>query len=256
MLNGTTKGITKLEGEAHRRVTLQQGFWMGRTEVTVLQWKQFVAATSHVTVAEKTGGANVWLGAGKPPVLTKGACWRNPGLGVEMRDSHPVSSISFNDAMAFCEWLTDCGRKAGVLPANMVLRLPMQAEWEYACRAGTQTRFWWGDSTGDGKGRLNWAGKEDGFELVAPVNSFGARGLSRFGLADMLGNVSEMCFDKSDELQNQRALQNPNSGRKALRGGSFVHKPGSCRSAWRVGSGPDTDTDNTHGFRVVVGPAR
>jgi formylglycine-generating enzyme required for sulfatase activity len=101
--------------------------------------------------------------------------------------------------MASCEWLNEREAKAGRLPTGYKVRLPAEAEWEYACRAGTRTKFWWGETKEGGARRLNWSGSSDGFEFVSPVDHYGERGRNQFGLADMLGNVCEWCLDGYDE---------------------------------------------------------
>jgi formylglycine-generating enzyme required for sulfatase activity len=248
----------KREGEAPRKTRIKDGFWLGRTEVTVGQWKQFVKETGYVTDGEKKDESLVPQGAGNQLAMwamKKGVSWRDPNFGFEMRDDHPVSCISWNDAVAFCEWLTERERKAGRLTAGQGVRLPTEAEWEYACRAGTQTKFWWGDSSEDGQGRLNWLGnaKADGFEFVAPVDSFGARGRNGFGLADMLGNVSEWCLDEFDMTQAHENLWTGYPRLRVLRGGSYNYGgPGNMRCASRHGLSPSSSIC-IYGFRVCVG---
>ncbi|MCX6897380.1 MAG: SUMF1/EgtB/PvdO family nonheme iron enzyme [Verrucomicrobia bacterium] len=249
--NGAAKKGVTFEGETPRKATIKQGFWMGRTEVTIGQWKQFVKETGYVTDGEKQGESYVQA-EGKPWAPKRGVNWRNPDLGFEPRDNHPVSCISWNDAVPFCEWLTEHERKAGRMPAGMVVRLPGEAEWEYACRAGTQTKFWWGDSKEDGKERLNWAGKEDGYEFVAPVDSFGERGRNRFGLTDMLGNVWEWCLDEFDATQAHEDVWRGNRNTRVLRGAEFKYIPALSRCAYRINRNPPL-SDCAIGFRVVVG---
>ncbi|MCX6906661.1 MAG: bifunctional serine/threonine-protein kinase/formylglycine-generating enzyme family protein, partial [Verrucomicrobia bacterium] len=233
LANGAKEEEVKREGEAPRKAAIKQGLWMGRTEVTVGQWKQFVKETSYVTDGEKKGESYVPQGAGKLWALKKGVSWRDPNFEFEMRDDHAVSCISWNDAMAFCEWLDKREQRAGRLVQGYAVRLPKEAEWEYACRAGRQTKFWWGENKEDGKGRLNWSGKDDEYEFVAPVDSFGLGGRNRFGLADMLGNVCEWCLDGYDATQAHEDLWASNSGVRVLRGGSFFSRLGVVRCAAR-----------------------
>ena len=243
--------FVKREGEAPRKATIKQGFWMGRTEVTLGQWKQFVKETGYVTDGEKKGESYAPQPS-KRWAPKKGVSWRNPDFGFEMRDDHAVSCISWNDAKAFCEWLDKHEQRAGRLVQGYAVRLPTEAEWEYACRAGTQTKFWWGESIENGAGRLNRGWMDDGHEFVAPVDSYGARGRNRFGLADMLGNVMEWCLDKFDATQAHGDLWTGDAGMRLLRGGSFNHVPVHCRCSSRLGNGP-TFSSGTGGFRVCVG---
>jgi formylglycine-generating enzyme required for sulfatase activity len=255
--NGSHEEHVKREGDAPRKTRIKQGFWMGRTEVTVGQWKQFVKETGYVTDCEKRGSA---LGPpqveGKPWEPVEGMSWKEPKF-FALEDNQAVTCISWNDAMAFCGWLTERERKSGRLPAGLAVRLPTEAEWEYACRAGTQTKFWWGESKEDGKDRLNWHGKDEGFELVAPVvDSYGARGRNGFGLADMLGNVWEWCLDKYDATHAHEECYQGNPGSpRVLRGGSFDLDPTRCRCVSRYGNSP-SDSNCHDGFRVAVGVAR
>ena len=242
----------KREGEAPRKATIKQGFWLGRTEVTAGQWKQFVSATGYVTDGEKYGESYGSPATDKPWAPVKGMSWRQP-KAFALEDSQGVTCISWNDAVAFCEWLTVRERKTGRLPSALAVRLPTEAEWEYACRAATQTKFWWGESKEDGKDRLNWAGKKDGHEFVAPVDSYGAQGRNGFGLADMLGNVWEWCLDEYDATQAHEEYYRGNSGERVLRGGSFSSSPGYVRCAYRYKDFPTRSALN-NGFRVAVGP--
>jgi formylglycine-generating enzyme required for sulfatase activity/tRNA A-37 threonylcarbamoyl transferase component Bud32 len=244
--NGANVENVNREGKAPRKAAIKQGFWMGRTEVTVRQWKQFVLETDYQTDAEKKGESYVSM------VTKKGVSWRNPDLGFGIKDNHPVCCISWNDSKAFCEWLTVREQKAGRLAEGYVVRLPTEAEWEYACRGGRPTRFWWGESKDDSTGRLNCAGKEDGFEFLAPVGNYDARGRNPFGLADMLGNVSEWCLDDHDPTQAHADLWTGSPSSRVLRGGSFKCFLGKCRSAYRVAT-PPANSDNGRGFRFIVG---
>ncbi|MCX6906637.1 MAG: SUMF1/EgtB/PvdO family nonheme iron enzyme, partial [Verrucomicrobia bacterium] len=243
-------------GEPKRTAT-KQGFWLGRTEVTVGQWKLFVAATGYQTDAEKKGYANeVPTGPGKPWVPNvPGVSWKDPNFGFKLKDNHPVSCITWNDVMAFCEWLNEREQKSGRLPPGYKVRLPSEAEWEYACRAGKQTRFWWGETKEGGENRLNWSGKEDGFEYVSPVDHYGARGRNKFGLADMLGNVKEWCLDEFDETQAHEECYKGNPHARVLRGDSFSSRPGYVRCAYRCGLSP-SNSSGRNGFRVCVGVER
>ncbi len=246
--------VLKSEGKKQRKVKIASGFWMARTELTVAQWRKFIDATGYVTDAEKQGNAltinpnNGTLGG------TKGANWKNPGYGCSLADNHPVSCVSWNDAIAFCQWLTDTEKKANKLTAGMVCRLPTEAEWECACRGGKHTKFWWGDRREDGNGRVNFVGGDDGFLHMAPVDSFKTRGRNKFGLADMLGNVWELCLDDFDPQEAHEECFKDNPSRKAGRSGTFT----GCNN-WRCASRRSVAPNYAAcdlGFRVAVGAPR
>ncbi|MEZ6048220.1 MAG: SUMF1/EgtB/PvdO family nonheme iron enzyme [Planctomycetaceae bacterium] len=164
---GATPGTEReeYEGKAPRSMKVTDGFWMGRTEVSVGQFKQFVAETGYVSDAEKPGGwtqifdPNWEISGLAPPhpwIVSDSHSWRDPGFAFPLRDVYPVVCVSWNDCRAFCEWLTTRERQAGRLDDQLEYRLPTEAEWEYACRGGKEsTYFWWGNDLKDGEGRLN-----------------------------------------------------------------------------------------------------
>src|SRR5262249_41996294 len=133
------------EDETQHRVTLTRGYWLGTRSVTRGQFARFVQAAGYRTEAETGGGAYFWTGKGGK--LDPAKNWQTPGF--EQRDDPPVVCISWNDAVAFCEWLNkqaDLVRK---------FRLPTEAEWEYACRAGTTTPFHFGETISTDQANYN-----------------------------------------------------------------------------------------------------
>lgn len=217
MLAGTLEGLDT-EGQQPRRAQVRNSFWMGRTEVTAGQWWRFVKETGYETDAVR-------------------------GLAVldsyteELEEDQPVAWITWTDAMAFCDWLTKKEKQANRLPAGHVVRLPTEAEWEYACRGGRPgTLFWWGDTPADGAGRLRWREKDGGMKGSAPVDSFGARGRNGFGLADMLGNVRELCLDAWDATCAHEEVHTNYTASKSrvLKGGSFKSAALDTRCARRA----------------------
>lgn len=250
--NGSSASYVKYEGTGQRKATVKQGFWLGRTEVTVGQWKRFINTKAYVTDAETLGHAYTPMRPDKGWGMTKGSSWKDPRFNIKLMDNHPVCCISWNDAMAFCHWLTEVEQRANKLPSGMVYRLPTEAEWEHACRAGTQTSFWWGDKVQGGDRRINWAGIEDGFEFVSPVDHYKARGRNKFGLADMLGNVWEWCLDGLDTTQAHNEYYKGDPTGRQLRGGAFNRNPGDCRCAFRRALDPSY-ADSSNGFRICCG---
>jgi formylglycine-generating enzyme required for sulfatase activity len=162
-------------------MTFPQGYWMGRTEVTLGQYRRFVAQTGHVTEAEKA--KNRWS-------------WKNPGF--PQTEMHPVAWLGFGDAVRYVQW-------AGV-------DVPTEAEWLHACRAGTFTKFYWGDEIDD---RYLWhrGNSGDGTRPVAQKLP------STWGLYDMIGNAHEWC--RSGEYG-------------VLRGGSWTRCPKYLHVSGRV----------------------
>jgi formylglycine-generating enzyme len=179
------------------RVRITKPYYLGAHEVTVRQFWEFVKATGYKTEAERNGKGG-WGYSGnkeKPFKQDPRFSWRN--LGYPQSGNHPVVNVSWNDAVAFCAWLS---RKEG-----HTYRLPTEAEWEYACRAGTQTRY----CNGDDPEKLAEVGNvadaaikealgdttisaRDGYVFAAPVGQFRP---NAWGLYDMHGNVAEWCTD-------------------------------------------------------------
>ena len=258
----TEKGREKDEGP-QRQVTIPKPFYMGVHEVTRGQFERFVADCEYKTDAEEEGWA--WAWAGEFYEKVNGASWRKPGF--EQTDEHPVTEVTHNDATDFCAWLA--GRKGvGVLlptEVGVTVRLPTEAQWEYACRAGSTTRFSFGDDDADLHKHGNycerscsadhsWKVREhtDGHGKTAPVGNFKP---NAFGLYDMHGNVMEWCSDwyaASYADERSRDPQGPGSGTyRVLRGSSWFFGPTYCRSANRRGLPPDS-RNYYLGFRIVV----
>jgi len=156
--------------------------------------------------------------------------------------SNPVERVSWDDAVAFCKKLS---AKTG-----KTVRLPTEAEWEYACRAGSKTRFCFGDDDSDLGGYAWYRSNSD-----AKTHPAGAKKPNAFGLYDMHGNVWEWCSDwyaDSYANANTRDPAGPSSGsNRVLRGGRWCDDPRVCRSADRDGFGP-SDRGDSVGFRVVL----
>lgn len=285
---GATPGTSREAPEGEPRLTrVKEGFWMGRTEVSMGQFRRFVEESGYVTDAEKPGGTTQcfdpeWTGyrftgeVSHPWKPMEGKSWRDPNFPFPLREDFPVVCVSWNDARAFCDWLTGRERTAGRLPAGLVYRLPTEAEWEYACRGGSKEslHFWWGDGIEDGEGRLNISGIDflpgrtrtwplakvpwsDGFAFVSPVDHYGERGRNGFGLADMCGGVWEIVLDHFDPKGAREEVhfvdENP---RPVCRGGNYFDVPGNARCAVRLGLKGPAYSDSRDGFRIVLGTPR
>ena len=248
------------EKPAHK-VAITKSFYLGKTEVTIEQFRQFVDETGYVTDAEKgTGfqGAFGWNSDSKEFKMDRRFSWRNAGFA--QADKHPVVNVSWNDAVQFCKWLSS---KDGE-----TYRLPTEAEWEYACRAGTTTRYAHGDDTEGLADVGNVADADfeaefpevrglirahDGFARTSPVGSFLP---NPFGLHDMHGSVWEWCSDwYTPEYYTQSPVddpQGPSRGEERVyRGGGWFNCARGCRSASRSASQPE-NRNLTLGFRVCM----
>lgn len=246
------------DDETEHRVKISKRFMLGVHEVTKGQFAAFVKDTAYKTDAEKLGLASAWTG--KRWDIVKGASWRNPGF--EQEGSHPVIEVSWSDAIAFVVWLSRKEAKN--------YRLPSEAEWEYACRSGSATAYYWGDDPDDGKGWLNGAGLEwkeklgvwgdwegfswrDNYAFTSPVGSFKP---NAWGLYDMLGNVWEWCQDRFAEypktyVVDPKGSESEDDSDRVLRGGGLDIGPPDCRAANRFTGAADF-RDCTVGFRVVL----
>jgi formylglycine-generating enzyme len=261
-----------------RRVVIG-GFKIDRHPVTVGEFRQFVAETDHVTLAERAPdpldypdadpasvvpGSLVFQGTRGPVDLrdvrswwayVPGATWRHPegpGSRIAGRQDHPVVHVGWDDAVAYAAWV---GKE-----------LPTEAEWEYAARGGLDGAMYaWGDDPEpDGRPMANrWHGEfpwqnagTDGFERTSPVGSFPPNG---HGLFDVTGNVWEWTADRWSSDHATRPCCSPSEPgeryeRRVIKGGSHLCAPSYClryRPAARQGETVDTSTSHI-GFRCVV----
>jgi formylglycine-generating enzyme required for sulfatase activity len=228
------------ERPAHR-VTLARPFSIGAHEVTVGQFRVFVTATNYRTEAETDGVGGCMLDAGLgEKVFDTKLNWRNPGYPNPQADDEPVVQVSWNDAMAFCKWLSKQERRH--------YRLPTEAEWEYACRAGTTTRWASGDSA-ELLDAIAWTPKSD----VSAPRPVGRKAPNAFGLFDMHGNVWEWCLDRYGPYRAGPEI-NPHGptvgNQRVLRGGAWDRKKlRRTTSTYRSAAEPE-GRFYTYGFRV------
>lgn len=249
----TEAGRSNLEVLHH--VTLTKPFWLATTHVTVAQFEQFVKDSGYRTDVER-GEASIGR-------HVEGTDWRNPGFTTA--PSHPVVLVTWNDATAFCDWLsTREGRR---------YRLPTEAEWEYSARAGTTTAYFWGDDPEDGNGYINCADLttvghitpplehffnfSDGYNETSPVGTFKP---NRFGLYDMIGNAMQWCADY-DAFFEEGDVTDPigkkRPGRKdgrILRGSNWFSEPRKARIGHRTPGMPNSSSNGV-GFRLCLDEA-
>ena len=286
----TTGGVGSHDSRPRHRVKLTRVFAFATTEVTVAQFRKFVEDTGYKTSAESNGAGAVQF---LPEVEKEGVeqfglrpecTWRNPGF--PQKDHHPVVCVSWKDAMAFCQWLSQ--------KEKVKYRLPTEGEWEYAARAGVTTSYLGGNSASTVYAFGNVAdaalekaipgmtlrqriadlepGKGDGFAFTAPVAS---RKPNAWGIYDTHGNVWEWCSDKYDAGHYQEITKGhinhddpdtlpliadpkgpddtPNhkfGDWRVMRGGAWVTGPLSSRCASKS-YGEAGDAFCYTGFRVV-----
>lgn len=245
-------------GDPQHVVRITRDFYIGVHEVTVGQFRQFVEATRYKTEAETDGvGGGGFDSEGKRQ-QSPTHNWRHTGF--EQTDQHPVVNVTWNDAVAFCDWLT--------LTEGRKYRLPTEAEWEYACRAGTSTMY----QHGDDMEPLSELGNvfdaslrkerdlperigiraDDGHAYTASVGTYKP---NAWGIFDMHGNVQEWCADWYNAAYYDIAPRNnplgPLTGnRRVVRDGFWGSFVSQCRSAKRS-SGEPAGREAHLGFRVV-----
>ena len=221
-------------GEDQVDVTLTNGFWMGKYEVTQGQWKQVIGKL--------------------PGVLTE-----EGGEG----DSIPVYNVNYAEAMTFCNKLTELGYRSGKLPKDWEFRLPTEAQWEYACRAGTTTATAFGNMISSKQANFNgipYNGAEVGPSLKR-ATKVGSYAPNPWGIHDMHGNQVEWCLDwyyfklpggKDPDLSKQEGTSNRDGTHsRSRRGSAWVDDGWVCRCAFRQKFEPERRYDHI-GFRIAV----
>ena len=236
------------------QVTLTKGFWAGKYEVTQAQYKAVMGTNLSLKYGTNGSTGDRYLGIG---------------------DNYPVYYVSMYEAMEFCNKLNEIEKSAGRLPEGYEYTLPTEAQWEYACRAGTTTAFNNGKDITSSDACPNadevaWYSHNSNYQ-THPV---GQKLPNAWGLYDMHGNVWEWCLDKCT-LWDIYAVTDPlllegygNLYENILRGGSYCFSADYACSAFRGGSGPEWDhgvdafisnsssTSNTYGFRVFLSAIR
>ena len=224
-------------GEDQVEVTLTRGFWAGKYEVTQGDWKRVVGKLPGELTAELPEG-----------------------------EDYPVGNVNFAEAEAFCRKLTEMARKSGELPEGWEFRLPTEAQWEYACRAGTTTATAFGDELG--RTQANFRGKPyngaaDEGPSLGKADRVGRYPPNAWGLHDMHGNTFGWCRDwyhaklpggVDPDLHDARStaqLNRTGDASRVRRGGAWTDDGWPCRSAFRLRFEPQRRYDHI-GFRVVA----
>ncbi|QEL17787.1 formylglycine-generating enzyme family protein [Limnoglobus roseus] len=220
--------------EAQVEVTLSKGYWTAKYETTQGQWKRVMGKLPGKATAELPEG-----------------------------DDLPVGNVNFAQSEAFCAKLTELGKKDGTLSKGWEFRLPTEAQWEYACRAGTKTATSFGDTLSTEQANFKnrpYNGAKDGPSLgkAAKVGSYPA---NAWGLHDMHGNTFEWCRDwyhtklpggTDPDLYDTKGEKNRDqSVSRVRRGGAWTDEGKYLRSAFRLRFEPERGYDHI-GFRVVV----
>ena len=273
-LMGSDESITSLQRdyplmEPHRledlrdeapvhRVRITRDFYLGQTEVTVGQFRRFLDASGYLPESEADGTGGYGYNPQYDPARSARGdafegrdprySWRNPGFVQD--DNHPVLNVTWNDAQAMAQWLSKTEGKT--------YRLPTEAEWEYAARAGSRTRYHHGDdpqgltkvaNSFDLSSKVNWPRYavhaltgDDGYAFTAPVASFAP---NAFGLYDMHGNAWEWTNDLYDENYYAHSpLDDPQGPKEGdvyvRRGGSWQTWALYLRSSYRNWNSPQT----------------
>ncbi|MEI6233890.1 MAG: SUMF1/EgtB/PvdO family nonheme iron enzyme [Planctomycetota bacterium] len=258
------------EKPAHT-VKISRDYFIGKYPVTVGQFRRFVDETSYRTEAEKAKGGYTLVN--KDWKIVESASWKNPGF--DQSNDHPVVLVSWNDTQAFLQW--------ACTQAKREVRLPSEAEWEYAARGSKNVKYPWGNyfdgtkcnhadltlkNSGLGNDAWTYSTTSDGYVFTSPVGRFD--NASWCGARDMSGNVWQWCQDKYEDkyYQSRPNLdvdpKGPSTGYKVkgsfddvetearvLRGGSWFYLPSICRSAFRLRIAPSYRF-TFYGFRCVL----
>ncbi len=192
---GSPKNEKGRYNERQHQVHIKQAFAMGKYEVAFEEYDRFVEATGRATPSDEDWG----------------------------RGQRPVINVDWHAAVAYAEWLSQ--------ETGQSYRLPTEAEWEYAARAGTQTAYWWGNQIGRNKANCDGCGSRWDGKQTAPVGRFQA---NPFGLYDVHGNVWEWtCSEWGEVYEGQEKRCHHTSALRAIRGGSWNFGPRRVRSALR-----------------------
>jgi formylglycine-generating enzyme required for sulfatase activity len=247
-------------------VTLTKGFWLGKNLVTIREWKAVMGCGVREQLTRHIADETRHDFAGKSQTLRELMGWSRDAdpstyLANES-DDIPMYFVSWSDAMEFARRLTEREREAGRLPVDYAYTLPTEAQWEYACRAGTTTATYAGPNTAEVLDRIAWYASNGGAGYEGPglgpthsgPRAVGGKAPNAWGLHDMLGNVWEWCRDWYGPYSGGSVSDptGPSHGTSRVnRGGSFGSGAHSGRAAARAAN-PPAEASAYRGFRVAL----
>jgi len=258
----TQDRIRTQERPQHKMVIVEP-FLLASTEVTIAQFRKFVAETQYRTQAEILGTGNSAIPTVAAPKDRNKFTWMSPGF--VQKENAAVSQVSWNDAVVFCNWLSikeklspaykdDATLGWTLVPDSDGYRLPYEAQWEYACRAGSTTQYHFGDDYRD-LAKYDWYGRIG----TNATREIGTKLPNAFGLFNMHGNIGEWCQDFYDPNFYQTPQHSIPTGpdkplspksRRVIRGGDWWTVAVRCRSTFR-GYGDQVTRSDDLGFRLM-----
>ena len=259
--NREEKKYKKEDDETQHKVEVGD-FYISKYEITLKKFKTFINEAVHKTEAEKRSNYSIFDFNKNTWNVFENIDWQcNVSGGTQTDANQPVIYVSWKAANEYCEWLS--GKLSREVDKKVIVRLPTEAEWEYACRAGTTTAFSTGNNLTTAEanydGNLPYDDNPKG-KFIKNTTSVGSYPPNRWGLYDMHGNAYEWCNDwyssnYYDECKKKGTVKNPTgptSGKyHILRGGSWRSYGKSCRSADRPGD-PSESLDDTNNFVNLV----
>lgn len=255
-----TEAGRKADESPQTTVTLTHGYWLGKTEVTIAQWKAVTGMSVRDKVLRLLNDTTLYDFNGKKMLIRDfmGFDKNDPDKVLANENEQlPMYFVNWNEAMQFCKKLTEQEQAAHRLPAGYKYTLPTEAQWEHACRAGT-TGAIYGNSTGTiawygANSFKGYTGKGFGKPTNGPRNA-GGKLANKWGMQDMLGNLWEWCYDWYGPYSGGH-LTDPTGpetgGYKVNRGGSFGSGVNDERNANRAQNPPNEDSAY-RGFRIAL----
>jgi formylglycine-generating enzyme required for sulfatase activity len=240
--------VMRNANEKQHTVTLTKPFYLQEHEMTVGEWRWFVKTSNYKAESATTGGANILVDYNWEKDTEYS--WNIPGFS--QTDKNPVTCVTWNDAQAFIKWINKTEK-------GTTFRLPSEAEWEYACRAGTKDRFYFGPCLT--KTQANFDGNSKWENCPVGESSKGTVDVGKYppnawGFFDMHGNVMEWCQDWLGNYPDGEVTDpaGPQSGTtKIIRGGGWTSYAYNSRAAKRFSRSPNESYSDT-GFRLVIEP--